>query len=89
LAWFADITAGQPPGRQAAMNASASGTHSHGVGSAVPVQSNSRRKRDRSVRGLLAPCEMHNGRIARCASGATQRKPAPFGAHTHLCRLPV
>ena len=49
------------------------------VGSAVPVQSNSSRKRERSVRGEFAPWLIASGRIAAWRSRRTQRNPAPFG----------
>ena len=83
------ISAGQPPGRSPPRNVSASGTQRYGVGSSVPPQSNSRRKRERSVRGELAPWLMTSGRTCACWSRRTQSMAAPFGAHTHLWKLPV
>jgi len=62
------------------------GAHAPGM---VPVQSNSRRKRERSVRVELAPWLTTSGRMAAWRSLRTWRKPAPFGAQSHLWQLPV
>ena len=59
------------------------------MGSPVPVQSKPRWKRERSVRSVLAACETTSGRIPARRSARTWRTPEPFGAHSHLCPLPV
>jgi hypothetical protein len=71
------------------MKRSASGMQSHAVGSNVPVQSNSSRKRLRSRRGEFAPWLITAGWMLARRFSRTYRNAAPFGAHTHLCRLPV
>ena len=71
------------------MKSMAAGTDSHAVGSKVPVQSNSSRKRPRSARGEFAPWLMTAGRTDARRSSRTHRKADPFGAQTHLWRLPV
>ncbi len=49
------MTLGQPPSTKPPMNVRAAGTESHAVGSSVPCQSNSSRKRDRGAdRGVGA-----------------------------------
>ncbi len=74
----ARIISGQPPGSSEPRNAIASGTHRHAVGSAVPVQSNSRRKRERSVRGEFAPWLIDQRPDARPAGrGARAGTPRP------------
>ncbi len=60
-----------------------------GVGSSVPVQSNSSRKRDLSGRCALAPWLMVRGRMADCRSRRAWRNAAPLGAQSHLWQLPV
>ena len=60
------------------------GTESHAVGSLVPVQSNSSRKRERSGRVALAPWLMISGRTPACRSRRAHRKAEPFGAQSHL-----
>ena len=86
---FAAIVAGQPPRRSPSPNAIAAGRLSHFVGSGVPVQSASTRKRDRRSVGSFAPCEMTSGRIAVWRSARTWRKALPFGPNSHLCPLPT
>ncbi len=71
------------------MKRMASGTESTAVGSSVPIQLNSMERRERSVRRELAPWLITSGRTRCCRLGCTWRKAAPFGAHTHLWRLPV
>jgi len=61
-AWFRSISSGQPPGRSAPRNRRACGTQRNGVGSSVPLQSNSSRNRGRSVRAEFAPWLMTSGR---------------------------
>ncbi len=67
----------------------APGTLSQAVGSSVPVQSNSRRKRERPGRVALAPWLMVSGRMLGWRSRLTQRKAEPFGAQSHLWQLPL
>ena len=83
------ITDGQPPGNISPNPSIAAGIVSHGLGSKVPFQSKSSRKRDLSVRVSLAPFEMASGLIRPCRSRLTYRKAEPLGAQTHLCRLPT
>jgi hypothetical protein len=78
------ITAGQPPGSRPPTTRSASGTQRYAVGSSVPVQSNSRWKRERSVRSSVAPWLIDSGRVPGCRSRRTYRKAEPLGAQTHL-----
>ena len=59
------------------------------MGSAVPVQSNSRRNAERSVRSEFAPWEIASGRMAFWRSRRTCRNAVPFGPHSHLWQLPV
>ncbi len=59
------MIAGHPPGMRPPITRSASATLRYAVGSCVPIQSNSSRKRERSVRGELAPWLMTSGRMAR------------------------
>ncbi len=88
-AWFAAMIAGHPPSTWPAIQSIAAGRLRAAVGSPVPVQSNSSRKRDRSVRGSLAPWEMTVGRTPARRSARTHRKADPFGPHSHLWPLPV
>ena len=60
------------------------GTLNMADGSDVPVQPNSIRKRERSVRFELAPWLMTSGRMPCCRSCRTWRNAAPFGAQIHL-----
>ena len=62
-----------------------------GVGSSVPCQSNSARNRavaasPRRVRAVARSCSAGSRPAGRAGRGGT---PAPFGAQTHLWRLPV
>ena len=84
------MTAGQPPSTSPPTNSSAAGTASQAVGSSVPCQSNSRpESRVGRLRPAFAPCEIVLGRIPAWRSRRTWRNAAPFGAQTHLWRLPV
>ena len=83
------MISGQPPGTWAAIQSMAAGIVRYGVGSAVPIQSNSSRKRERSASGSLAPWEMTSGRTRSRRSPRTHRIPLPLGAHSHLWALPV
>ena len=67
----------------------AAGQVNQALGSNVPCQSNSSRKRERSMRVSLAPCEIESGLMSAWRSRRTCRKAAPFGAHIHLWPLPV
>ena len=58
----------------------AAGMQSHGVGSFVPVQSNSRRKRDVSRRGALAPIYEASIYIReQCSTRVITTRPNSFG----------
>ena len=54
---------GQPPGSKLFMYSKARGTERMAEASNVPVQPNSMRKRERSVRGELAPWLIESGRM--------------------------
>ena len=66
-AWFDAMTSGQPPGACAAIQSIAAGSVRNPVGSAVPTQSNSWRKRVRSPSGAFAPCDTTSGWIRLAA----------------------
>ena len=83
------MSAGHPPATSEPTCSIAVGTVIHAVGSLVPVQSNSRRKRVRSGRTALAPWLIVSGWISARRSGRTQRNAEPLGAHIHLWQLPV
>src|SRR4030095_10115444 len=78
------ITAGQPPGTSEPTYSMALGAVSHAVGSLVPVQSNSIRKRERPGYVAVAPWLMVSGRTSGCRSWRVHRKAEPLGAHSHL-----
>ena len=72
------------------MKSIAAGMLSGADGSSVPAQSNSSRKRVRSVRVELAPCETTSGWMSRLAVARGPGGSAmPLGAHSHLWALPV
>ena len=71
------------------MNRIASGTHRYGVGSDVPVQSNSKWNLERSIRSEFAPWLTLVGTRPSRRSRLAHRNPAPFGAHIHLWQLPT
>ena len=80
---------GQPPGSCRSIHARADGNVSIAVGSFVPTQSNSIRKRERRVVGADAPWLIATGRIdSRCRS-STYSKATPLGVQIHLWQLPV
>ena len=81
------IRAGQPPGTSPPRYSIAFGTVSHAVGSWVPVQSNSSRKRVRPGRSPVAPWLIVSGWMSAWRSRRTQRKAEPFGVHSHLWQL--
>ncbi|OGQ12655.1 MAG: hypothetical protein A2138_16100 [Deltaproteobacteria bacterium RBG_16_71_12] len=82
-------SAGHPPSKSCSPNASPAGTANHGVGSTVPIQSNSIWKRLRAHGGALAPCDRMAGRVSASLSSRTARNAAPLGANSHLWQLPV
>ena len=53
--WFRFLSASSPPGKSDSRKSIAVGMHSNAVKSLVPVKSNSSWKRERSLRGELAP----------------------------------
>src|SRR6185295_14597377 len=86
---FVAITAGQPPAASEPTYSIAFGTVSQPVGSLVPVQSNSRWKRERSARVTRAPWLMVSGRTSFRRSRRTHRNSEPLGAQSHLWQLPL
>ena len=67
----------------------AAGIERNGVGSSVPLKSNSRRKRLRSVRVEFAPWLMARGLRRCCRLRRTWRNAEPLGVHIHLWQFPV
>ena len=83
------MCSGQPPGDRPPTTRIASGSARNAVGSAVPGQSNSFQSAGRSAAGRSArgwSRAAGRGRADPRGRGAT---PEPFGAHSHLCPLPV
>ena len=89
-AWFAAMIAGQPPsGPRARHPVDRGGQREEPVGSAVPTQSNSSRKRAGPRAASLAPCEMTSGWIRRGGRRGPTGRRCPSARTATCARCPV